>query len=174
MSRFSSTLSDGKSRRPSGTSAMPRFSTWSAGRPPIAAPRNMIASRGAGISPAIALRSVLLPAPLAPITASTSPGPTSSATSMSAWKSPDQALRSRTTRIGSGIRLDPEIDFAHRAAGNHRTRLALAYLAAEIEDQQSIDDGEQRVHDVLDPDDRQAGPAQIGYGRDELMALMLR
>ena len=45
MRRFSSTLSEGKSRRPSGTSAMPRFRTWSAERPPIGSPRKTIASR---------------------------------------------------------------------------------------------------------------------------------
>ena len=40
-----------------------------------------------------------------------------------------------------------------------RARLALGDLAAEIEHDQPVDHGEQRMHDVLDPDDRDAGCA---------------
>ena len=38
ISRFSSTVSEGNSRRPSGTSAMPRATTAKAGMPPIGSP----------------------------------------------------------------------------------------------------------------------------------------
>ena len=48
--RFSSTVSEGKSPLPSGTSAMPRAATACAGRPPIGAPSNTIASRRASAS----------------------------------------------------------------------------------------------------------------------------
>ena len=72
--RFSSTLSEGKSLRPSGTMAMPRRSTLSAG----AARRS--ARRGAGpcrarcaARPLIERSSVDLPAPFAPMIATHSP-----------------------------------------------------------------------------------------------------
>ncbi len=84
MMRFSSTDSDGKSRRPSGTSVMPRRTTSSAERPPTGRPRKATESAGTSISPAMARSSVLLPAPLAPMIASTSPASTASETPKSA------------------------------------------------------------------------------------------
>jgi hypothetical protein len=47
-----------------------------------------MASRRDAITPAMHLSSVDLPAPLAPMTATTSPGGTQSDTPNSAWKSP--------------------------------------------------------------------------------------
>jgi hypothetical protein len=44
-----------------------------AGVPPMAAPSNVTASRRVRIRPAMLLKSVLLPAPLAPTTATASP-----------------------------------------------------------------------------------------------------
>ena len=88
ISKFSSTLSDGNSPLPSGTSAMPRAATACAGSPPIGAPSNTIASGRERNTPAMLLSSVLLPAPLAPITATASPGATCIDTPNSAWKSP--------------------------------------------------------------------------------------
>ncbi len=89
MMRFSSTESEGNSRRPSGTSAMPRATTAWAGcvadRLAVEAGWHRGVTRSA---PAMHLSSVDLPAPLAPITATTSPGATLSETPNSAWKSP--------------------------------------------------------------------------------------
>jgi hypothetical protein len=56
--------------------------------PPIGSPANAMALRGARLRPAMLLRSVLLPAPLAPITATASPRATFIATPNKAWKSP--------------------------------------------------------------------------------------
>jgi len=56
--------------------------------PPIGSPAKVMASLRARKSPAIDLSSVLLPAPLAPITATASPRATSTETPNSAWKSP--------------------------------------------------------------------------------------
>ncbi len=67
---------------------MPRATISCAGRSPIGSPANTIASRRAGIAPAMHLSSVDLPAPLAPITATTSPSATPIETPNSAWKSP--------------------------------------------------------------------------------------
>src|SRR5215510_15403406 len=91
MIRFSSTVRDGNRRRPSGTRAMPRATRVCAGTSPIASPSNTMASRRERMSPAIDCRSVLFPAPLAPITATTSPRATAMVTPNSAWKSPYQA-----------------------------------------------------------------------------------
>ena len=65
-----------------------------------------------------------------------------------------------TARTGSGIGFDPQIDFGDLAARHDRLRLALGDHAAEIDDHQPVDDGEQRMDDMLDPDDRDAGLAE--------------
>ena len=67
---------------------MPRLTTSNAGAPPIASPSNTMSPRRGAIMPAMLFSSVLLPAPLAPITATTSPALTLSETPNSAWKSP--------------------------------------------------------------------------------------
>ena len=67
---------------------MPRDTTSCAGPPPIGTPWNMTALWRTAIAPAMHLSSVDLPAPLAPITATTSPSATRIETPNSAWKSP--------------------------------------------------------------------------------------
>src|SRR5262245_56500464 len=98
MTRFSSTLSDGNRRRPSGTSAMPRATRACAGMSPTGAPSNTTASRRESMRPAMDCSSVLFPAPLAPITATTSPRATAMVTPNNAWKSPYQASRALMCR----------------------------------------------------------------------------
>ena len=88
MSRFSSTVSEANRRRPSGTSAMPRPTISKAGNAPISRPSNCTADAGRGNRPATALRNVVLPAPLAPITATVSPAASEKVMPWSAWKSP--------------------------------------------------------------------------------------
>src|SRR6516164_1801377 len=78
----------GEQPPPSGTSAMPRATTAWAGSSPIGSPSKTTASRRDAITPAMHLSSVDLPAPLAPMTATTSPGCARSDTPNSAWKSP--------------------------------------------------------------------------------------
>src|SRR5665811_639178 len=55
---------------------------------PIGAPSNSMSPRRGCIRPAMLFNSVLLPAPLAPITATTCPASICSHTPNSAWKSP--------------------------------------------------------------------------------------
>ena len=57
------------------------------GRPPIGRPSNRTASGGLAFSPTTDLKNVDLPAPLAPMIATTSPGSTWSEMPKSAWKS---------------------------------------------------------------------------------------
>ena len=54
-----------------------------------------------------------------------------------------------------------------------RLRRSLRDLAPEIEHDQTIDHGEQGMHDVLDPQDRDTGAPDIADGCDELQALAL-
>jgi hypothetical protein len=67
---------------------MPRAATACAGIVPIGAPSKQMAWGRAGISPAMLLSSVLLPAPFAPMMATASPAATRRRTPNSAWKSP--------------------------------------------------------------------------------------
>ncbi len=70
--KFSSTVSDGKMWRPSGTSATPERAICS-GAPRSGAPRSRISPRWTGTRPMIALSVVDLPAPLGPISPTISP-----------------------------------------------------------------------------------------------------
>jgi hypothetical protein len=67
---------------------MPRATTVCAGASPIGSPSNRMASRRDGMTPAMHLSRVDLPAPLAPMTATTSPAARRKVTPNSAWKSP--------------------------------------------------------------------------------------
>ena len=78
----------GNSRRFSGTCAMPSSITWCAGTSFSARPSMWIAPPATSISLEITRKSVVLPAPFGPITATASPPWTSSETSNSAWKVP--------------------------------------------------------------------------------------
>src|SRR5262249_8310193 len=165
--------SDGNSRRPSGTSAMPRATTAWAGSFPIGSPSNRMASRRDAMTPAMHLSSVDLPAPLAPMTATTSPGGTRSETPNSAWKSPSNASSARTSRSGSGIGGDSHVDLAHGGRRDHRLRGALADQAAAVQDHQTVDDRDERVDDVLDPDDRDPAAANVPDQVDQRRAFVL-
>jgi hypothetical protein len=80
MRRFSSTVSDEKSRRPSGTMVTPRATIFGDRMPPMGSPLKWIMPGAARIMPTTDFRSVLLPAPLAPITATAWPSSTDSET----------------------------------------------------------------------------------------------
>lgn len=86
--RFSSTLSVGKICRPSGTKPKPRWATRYGGRPVIACPSKAAVPPQHGSSPMMAETVVVLPMPLRPSSASTSPAPTDSDTSNSTWLPP--------------------------------------------------------------------------------------
>src|SRR5437867_15178 len=78
--RFSATVRRLKSRRPSGTSATPSRTRLGASRSPMGRPAKRISPLRGATSPAIVLRSVVLPAPFAPMSATISPGRTWSET----------------------------------------------------------------------------------------------
>ncbi|MCY1533853.1 hypothetical protein D9M68_692020 [compost metagenome] len=88
ISRFSSTLMSGNTRRPSGAWAMPLLATKCADLRLMSWPRNRICPAAARGWPKIDISRVDLPAPLAPISATVSPSLTSSETFFSAWIGP--------------------------------------------------------------------------------------
>ena len=99
-SRFSRTVSRGKIRLPSGEWPMPsRMISWGF-LPVIDSPRNRTAPPREGTIPEIAIKSVVLPAPLAPMIATSSPSSTSSETRSSARIGPYPASSSCTSSIG--------------------------------------------------------------------------
>ena len=84
-SRFSSTLSDPKMRRPSGTSPMPMRAMRFGARPARSRPSSRMRPRRAGSSPMIVRTVVLLPMPLRPISETTSCAPTDSVMPDRTW-----------------------------------------------------------------------------------------
>ena len=78
MSRFSSTVMCGNTRRPSGQCAIPLATTRGGLAPAMSLPSNSIDPERGATSPEIARNVVLLPAPLAPIKATSCPALTSS------------------------------------------------------------------------------------------------
>src|SRR6478752_2531216 len=105
--------------------------------------------------PAMVFRSVLLPAPLAPITAMIWPASTLSETPNSAWQSPPTASTAPTPtspRLGAAT----HIDLRHLRASEHGMWIAVRDGLARVEHEGWIDNCEQGMDDGLDPDDRNA------------------
>ena len=84
MRRLSSTVRPANSRRPSGTWAMPRATTWCDGTVARSTPSMTIRPRRGDSSFEMTRSSVVLPAPFGPITATASPADTWSETPNSA------------------------------------------------------------------------------------------
>src|SRR5215472_10522627 len=127
--RLSSTVSLGNSRRFSGTWAIPCSTIRCGGTPTIERPSSVMAPAKAATSPDMTRISVVLPAPLGPITPTVSPAATSSDT-------PNSARNAR------GLAGQP-----------------VENLLAVVQHDDALDDPHQHAHDVLDPNDRDAHPA---------------
>src|SRR5262249_11835607 len=121
----------------------------------------------------MALSKVDLPAPFAPITATTSPAATVTDTPTTAWRSRWKAWGARTSSSGSGIGGDPHVDPADRRRLDHRSRIALGNEGAGMKDDEPIDHGNERMYDVLDPDDRHAGAPNLPDQIDQRGAFVL-
>ena len=111
--------------------------------------------------------SVLLPAPLAPITATTSPASTASRRRRApgSRRSGRRARDLRASRISASAPilrlLDAHVDLADLRAADHLLRRALGDHLAAMQHHDAVDDRDQRMHDMLDPDDRDAGRADV-------------
>src|SRR3974390_459754 len=141
---------------------MPALTTSNAAVRLISAPSKRIAPRRGCISPDMLRSSVLLPAPFAPMTATTWPAPTRKETPGSAWKSAWKASIESTSISGSDIGGDPQVDLHHLRALNHGVRIAIGDNLAAMQHREPIPRGKQRVHDMLDPDDRPSRCAPLG------------
>src|SRR5207302_10131859 len=124
--RFSSTLSEGKSRRPSGTSAIPSRTRACGGDAVMSRPSSRIEPALGRCRPMIVRRSVDLPAPLAPMMARVSPADTVRLISVSACKYPCRTVRWRT----SSIDVDPQVHLLDLRVAEHLLRLAFRDQAA--------------------------------------------
>ena len=68
---------------------------------------------------------------------------------------------------------DAHVDFADLRAADHLGRIALGDQRAAVQHHQAVDHGDQRVDDVLDPDDRDAGRAHVVDEIDQRRGLVL-
>src|SRR2546427_1060218 len=179
--RFSATVRRLKSRRPSGTSARPSRTRSGASRSLTARPANLISPLRGTTSPATVFRSVVFPAPFAPISATISPGSTASETP---WRASTPApyatstartSRSAPSRDADGAEADgvgpvpprgagsaaptvvlAEIGLDDRVVPDDLRRRALGDLLSVVEDDDPLGEGHHNLHDVLDHAERQA------------------
>src|ERR1700680_5097554 len=170
--RFSSTVSLGNRRRPSGTSAMPRSTIASVLRPTrwcflpsISA--KMLPARGRPM-PMMHFISVLLPLPLVPSSATVSPDFTSSDTSSSARTGP------KTGRTPLTVLLFPEIGTPGLRILHHLCRRAVGDLAARHQHDQPLRETHHRAHDVLDQDDGDALLVELRQQGQDVVDLRMR
>src|SRR5438477_3855443 len=133
-SRFSSTLSDGNSRRPSGTSAIPTRTRACGGNAVMSRPSSKIAPAVGWRRPMIERSSVDLPAPLAPMLARVLLGATVRLTSVRACRYPCRTVRLRT----SSIDVDSQVDLLDLRVGENLFRIALGDQPAAGEDRKSV------------------------------------
>src|SRR5258707_7944067 len=68
---------------------------------------------------------------------------------------------------------DALVDVAPGGGGDPRLRRALADEAAAVQNNQAIDECEERVNDVLDPDDRDPAAANVADQVDQRLAFVL-
>src|SRR6516164_2147154 len=151
MRRFSRTLRNGKTSRPSGTWLMPRRVTLSGSMRPISRPSKTTLPFCGSMTPQIVFSAVVLPAPLAPRMATTPPRGTSKETPRMAAIGPYQVSTLLTRRIGSAMaRSAPEIGADHLGMGHDLARRAGGYRTAVVQRQDSVRHGRDQFHVVLD------------------------
>src|SRR5437867_6808116 len=161
-----------KRRRLSGTCATPSSTIRCGGVAARSMPSMTIDPEVGRMRPDTTRISVVLPAPLGPMTPTASPRRTSSDTSNSAWKLPYPARTDFSSSMGgadvtrcpragaSSLRerrhrrvLGSEISLDDTRIARDLRRKALGDLLAVIEHHHAVDDAHQDPHDVLDPDD---------------------
>src|SRR5712691_8116278 len=156
-----------KSRRPSGTSAMPcRHSSCAATGPRSTPSRRTVPTR-IGRRPAIALMRVVFPAPFGPTTLTSSRSPTLRDTSQTATASPWATSRRSTSSIGLAQVGPDDLRLPH-----HLARPPLRDDLSVAQHHHAVGEVEDGPHDVLDEDDRGSGgadppdePQRVGHLR---------
>src|SRR5881296_415171 len=150
----------GKSRRPSGTSAMPRRQSAWAGTDARSLPSSLMVAALIGRRPAIALMSVVLPAPFGPTTVTRSRDWTLSDTSQTATASPWATSRCSISSISLAQIGADDVRVAH-----HLPWESLGDDLPVAQHDDTVGQVENGAHDVLDEDDRRAAVADLA---DEL------
>src|SRR5712691_7340604 len=169
--RFSSTVSLGNSRRPSGTSAMPRSTIASVLRPTRSC---CLPSISAKMLPALGrtmpmmhFMSVLLPLPLVPSSTTVSPELTLSDTSSSTRTAPYAAWTRSSEMLLPKIR---PLDFG---IANDVLRRAVGDLLAGDQNDEPLREAHHRAHDVLDQDDGDAALAELNQELEDVIDLRM-
>src|SRR3989442_538912 len=150
----------GKRRPPSGTSAMPWRERGGAGTDARSLPASRMVPALIGRRPAIALMSVVLPAPFGPTTVTRSRGRTLSDTSQTATASPWATSRCSISSIGLAQICADDVRVAH-----HLPWESLGDDLPVAQHHDTVGEVENGAHDVLDEDDRRAAVADLA---DEL------
>src|SRR5215470_19103534 len=170
--RFSSTVSRGNNRRPSGTSAMPRSTISSVARP-IRLCRSP--SISATITPASGrtmpitlFMSVLFPLPLVPSSTTVSPPPTLMDTSSNTRTAPYPASTPEMVRLLAKIR---PLDFR---IANHLVGAAVGDFFAGDKHDEALGESHHSAHDVLDEDHRDASFIEPDQQRHDVVNLGIR
>src|SRR3990172_9362809 len=146
MRRFSSTVISGKMPRPSGTRITPRLAISKAGSDVRSCSLAAIFPDEARCSPTMVLRSVLLPALFAPMSATVSLGRTSRLTSWSTGRGPYPALTRSTL---SKVELLSQIRLDHLPVRRHFPGRALGELLPEVQRHDPVAEPHDDLHPVL-------------------------
>src|SRR6266511_2439926 len=158
ISRFSCTVMPGKMPRPSGAWLMPRTTRRSARSFVMSSPAKRMRPDATGRMPEIARIVVDLPAPFAPIRATTSPSST--------WRLMPCRARIRPysrvmLSISSSIGRHPQVSGDHlRVVADLRGR-TLGDLLAELQHDDTLRHTHDQPHVVLDEQDRDTGLADL-------------
>src|SRR5687768_11772338 len=147
MSRFSCTVMPGNTPRPSGDCEIPRITRRSARSLVMSSPLNRIRPAATGRRPEIARMTVVLPAPFAPISATTSPSLTLRLTPCRAWIRPYSSV---ILSISSSIDRHPQVCGAHLRIGGDLGRRPLGDLATELQHHYPVGHTHDQPHVVLD------------------------
>src|SRR5262245_40513153 len=139
---------------------MPWRQTRCGGRARRSMPAKRNSPERARCSPAMVLTSVLLPAPLGPITETISHAPTSSVASHTAGASPYAMARRRTS---SNVSL-PEVHLDDARRSHALVRAAFRDHLALVQHHHAVRQLEHRTHQVLDEED---GDVALADGADE-------
>src|SRR3974390_1840094 len=156
----------GKTLRPSGQWAIPKPSTRGGRAPVISLPSKIMDPERGGTSPEMARRAVLLPAPFAPIKATSCPAFTSSEMPRSAVTPPYPQTRSR---ISSMHRSLSEIGLDHCRIIPNDLRRSLGDDSAVVQDDDAIRDAHHHRHVVLDKQDGDATVADLADEFDKIL-----
>src|SRR5262245_60060052 len=151
ISRFSITVREGNTWRPSGTWAMPRCGRRAAGTVARSIPSNKMRPDLGARMPEMVLKRVVLPAPFGPTMETNWPASTETDTPRITGKSPSPALSASTFSIGGPLLAEVGLDDARMAC--HRLRAALHQHRAVVEHDEAIDQAHHGLHGVLDDDD---------------------